>query len=54
MKNYILARLTEASTWRGIVLILTALGVSLSPDQAEAVVTVGLAVAGAAGVATKG
>lgn len=54
MKQYLIARLSEASTWRGIVLILTALGVSLSPEQAEAIVTVGLAVAGAAGVATKG
>lgn len=54
MKQYLIARLSEASTWRGIVLLLTALGVSLSPEQAEAIVTVGLAVAGAAGVATKG
>lgn len=54
MKQYIIDRLSEASTWRGIVLLLTAFGVSLSPDQGEAVVTVGLAVAGLVGVATKG
>lgn len=50
-KAYILARLREASTYRGLVLILTALGVKLSPDEGEAITIVGLALNGLLGVA---
>lgn len=49
MKNFILNRLKEASTWRGIVACLTAFGLALEPDQAEAIVTAGLAVIGLLG-----
>lgn len=49
MKSYILSRLKEPSTWRGILALLTAAGVALSPEQAEAVITVGLALIGVAG-----
>jgi hypothetical protein len=52
MKDFILARGKEASTWRGIVALLTAAGVALSPEQADAVVALGLAVIGAIGVFT--
>jgi len=44
--NWIKSRLKEKSTWRGIVAVLTALGVSLSPDQSVAIVTAGVALAG--------
>ena len=47
---YILARLKEASTWRGIVLLLTALGLQVAPEVQEAVISAGVAVAGAIGV----
>lgn len=47
--EYIKARLTEASTWRGLVAIVTALGVALSPEQVEAIVAIGLAVMGVVG-----
>ena len=47
---YVLARLKEASTWRGIVLLLTAFGVQIAPDVQEAVISAGVAVAGAIGV----
>ena len=47
---YLLARLKEASTWRGIALLLTALGVQVAPDVQEAVISAGVAVAGAIGV----
>ena len=47
---YLLARLKEASTWRGIALLLTAFGVQVAPEVQEAVITVGIAVAGAVGV----
>jgi hypothetical protein len=49
MKEYILARLKEASTWRGFVYMLTALGVTLSPAAAEAIIAAGMAIAGAIG-----
>ena len=49
--NYILARLQEPSTWRGLVLIVSALGAALSPDQQEAIVTGGLLLAGIIGAA---
>ncbi|MFZ9527153.1 MAG: hypothetical protein ACO27L_04415 [Schleiferiaceae bacterium] len=51
MKPYILARLKEASTWRGIILLLTAVGVPVAPAMADAIISVGLAVAGLIGVA---
>lgn len=40
----------EPSTWRGIVLLLTACGANLSPEQREAIITAGLGVAGLIGV----
>ena len=52
MKSYLLARLQEPSTWRGLVLIATACGTALSPDQQEAIVTAGLLVAGLIGAAS--
>ena len=48
--SYVLARLKEASTWRGIALLLTAFGVQIAPDVREAVISAGVAVAGAIGV----
>lgn len=48
--DYICERLAERSTWRGIVgLITAAIGISLHPDQIEAIIIVGLAVGGAIG-----
>ena len=47
---YILARLREASTWRGLVLLATAVGAHLSEAQVDAVVQFGLALAGLIGV----
>jgi hypothetical protein len=52
MKAYLLERGKEASTWRGIVALLTAVGISLSPEQGEAIIALGLAVIGAIGVFT--
>jgi len=49
---YLLSRLREPSTWRGLFLLLTALGVQIRPDLWEAIVTVGLALVGAVGVVT--
>lgn len=44
--NYFLARLKEPSTWRGIVLLISALGVAMKPELAEAIIALGLALAG--------
>jgi hypothetical protein len=48
-RQYLLDRLREPSTWRGIVALMTAFGVALSPEQTAAIVAAGLAVAGAIG-----
>lgn len=48
-KRYIIGQMKEPSTWRGIVLILTAAGVKISPDQALAIGTAGVALAGVIG-----
>jgi hypothetical protein len=49
MKAYLLARLKEASTWRGFVYMLTALGITISPAAAEAIIAAGMAIAGVIG-----
>ena len=52
MKNYIKERLKEPSTWRGIILLLTAAGVPIAPAMGEAIICVGLALAGGVGIVT--
>ena len=52
MKSYLLARAKEPSTWRGAILFLTAIGIPIAPQLGEAIVSVGLALAGLVGVAT--
>lgn len=53
MKDYILNRLKEPSTWRGIILILTVFGAKLEPEQQEAIVLAGLGIVGLLGAFTK-
>lgn len=50
MKDYMLNRLREPSTWRGFIMLLTALGVALDAAQTEAVIALGMALVGAVGV----
>ena len=50
MKSYLLARAKEPSSWRGLIFMLTAIGIPVAPQLAEAVVTVGLGLAGLVGV----
>ena len=54
MKTYILERAKEPSTWRGVLLFLTAIGVPIAPELANNIVTVGLGLAGIVGMVTKG
>lgn len=49
MKNYMIELLGQPSTWRGLILILTAVGLNISPDQSTAIVTAGLSTAGVLG-----
>lgn len=50
MKKYILNRLKEPSSMRAIVTMLTLFGVSLSPDQKEAIIVAGVSVVTAIGL----
>jgi len=52
MKQYILDRAREPSTWRGAILFLTAIGVPIAPQLADAIVTAGLGLAGLIGILT--
>jgi len=52
VKDYILARAKEPSSWRGFILLLTAAGLPIAPELADAIISVGLAVAGLIGVVT--
>lgn len=50
MVQYLYNRFSEASTWRGIIGIITAAGVAVSPEQVEAIVVCGLGIMGVIGV----
>ena len=50
MRAYLFARVKEPSTWRGFILLLTAIGVPVAPQLAEAIVAAGLGIAGLVGV----
>jgi len=52
MIKYLLARLKEPSTWRGLILVATACGIGLAPAQMEAITFVGLLVTGGLGATT--
>jgi len=49
MNAYILDRLKEASTWRGLALCVTACGVALRPEQIDAIIFLGLMASGVIG-----
>jgi hypothetical protein len=49
MKAYVLERLKEASTWRGIILLLTAVGIPIAPGLSDMIISAGLAIAGLIG-----
>lgn len=46
MKDKFGVALGEASTWRGLVALLTLAGIQLAPEQAEAIATAGVALYG--------
>lgn len=51
--EFIVTRLSEPSTWRGVIWIATAFGLALDPSQKEAIISAGMALAGLVGVFTK-
>lgn len=51
--RYVLDRLKERSTWLGLISALTAIGVTFSTAQSEAIIAVGVALAGAIAVFTR-
>lgn len=53
MFNYLLQRAQEPSSWRGLALLATAVGVNIAPEMLNAIVTAGLGIAGLIGVVTK-
>lgn len=53
MKQYILDRAKEPSTWRGAMLFLAAIGVPIAPALADQIVALGLAAAGLIGMIAK-
>jgi hypothetical protein len=52
--DIILTRLSENSTWRGIILVATALGVKLEPEMTDAILAAGLGLVGLINVLRKG
>jgi predicted anti-sigma-YlaC factor YlaD len=53
MKEFMLARLKEPSSWRGAIWVLTAFGlIALKGEQAEAIIAFGMAMAGGVSVVT--
>ena len=47
--NYILSRLNEASTWRGIIMLIAGGWATRNPDQLDAIIPVAMAIVGAVG-----
>jgi hypothetical protein len=52
--NILLERLTENSTWRGIILLGTAVGLRLEPELQAQIIAAGLALVGVINVIRKG
>lgn len=44
--DWLMTRLLEPSTWRGLTALLTSAGIVLSPEQASAIIAAGLTVIG--------
>lgn len=51
--KYILDRLKEPSSWRGLVMIATAFGVSVNPELMDSIIVAGTGLAGVIGFVFK-
>lgn len=54
MKAWFIERGAESSTWRGLTLLASALGVGISPELSDGVIATGLAVSGLIGALSRG
>lgn len=52
--NYLLDRLSENSTWRGLLLLATAVGLRVAPELADKIIATGLSAVGLINVLRKG
>lgn len=52
--NLAVQRLSENSTWRGIILVVTALGLKLEPELQNQIVAAGLSLVGLINIIRKG
>lgn len=50
--KYLLERISEPSTWRGLMMLATGFGIALSPETIEQVVIAGTAMTGLIGMFT--
>ena len=51
---FVLDRLSENSTWRGLILVAVALGVKLEPEMQNQIIAAGLGLVGTINVFRKG
>jgi hypothetical protein len=51
---YILDRLSENSTWRGLILVAVALGVKIEPELQNQIIAAGLGLVGTINIFRKG
>ncbi len=51
--QYLIQRLKEPSSWRGIVMFLTSMGINISPEQTNAIVAAGIGLVGLIGFFSK-
>lgn len=52
--NIVVERLKENSTWRGLILVATALGLRLDPALQEQIIVTGLSLVGLINIVRKG
>jgi hypothetical protein len=52
--NIVIERLSENSTWRGVILVVTALGLRLEPELQNQIVAAGLSLVGLINIIRKG
>jgi len=52
--NTLLVKLSENSTWRGLILLSTAVGVKIEPELQESIIVAGLGLVGLINVIRKG
>jgi hypothetical protein len=51
---FVLDRLSENSTWRGLILVAVALGVKLEPEMQNQIIATGLGLVGTINIFRKG